>query len=277
MNPDQFERLQAIVERPGDDWPRLVYADWLDDNGSAEHAELIRIRCAMNELAIAKGGLTRGPEPGQWFPTPHRLALEGRAQELEAIFRSQHKALGIEFDRAGIIWAIDDVPSDFEAIAAELSAHAVQSVRFAGFDAAVESISVPSGDELRENFPFLKHLILPLSVQQYLLRRQHGQGASDTYALADDLGVTIEFCGIVNRTETVNPNGERRVTCTGLVSESQVREQHQPFANTAQLLQRHMPPLRDGWQRESVNVRYDQRQRRFDWETVDLQSPNGGQ
>jgi uncharacterized protein (TIGR02996 family) len=45
--------LQAIREAPEDDAPRLVYADWLDDQDRAERAELIRTQCALAALAEA--------------------------------------------------------------------------------------------------------------------------------------------------------------------------------------------------------------------------------
>src|SRR5262245_26127460 len=47
--------LQAILDDPEDDARRLVYADWLDENGDPERAELIRVQC---ELA-------RGVEDGE--------------------------------------------------------------------------------------------------------------------------------------------------------------------------------------------------------------------
>jgi uncharacterized protein (TIGR02996 family) len=37
--------LQAILESPDDDTPRLVYADWLDENGDSDRAEFIRVQC----------------------------------------------------------------------------------------------------------------------------------------------------------------------------------------------------------------------------------------
>jgi uncharacterized protein (TIGR02996 family) len=37
--------LQAIFETPDDDTPRLIYADWLQERGQAEWAELIRAQC----------------------------------------------------------------------------------------------------------------------------------------------------------------------------------------------------------------------------------------
>jgi uncharacterized protein (TIGR02996 family) len=39
--------LQAIIETPDDDAPRLVYADWLDDHGQPERAEFIRVQCRL--------------------------------------------------------------------------------------------------------------------------------------------------------------------------------------------------------------------------------------
>ena len=42
MNPF----LAAIKAAPDDDLPRLVYADWLDENGQPEYADFIRIQIA---------------------------------------------------------------------------------------------------------------------------------------------------------------------------------------------------------------------------------------
>jgi len=37
--------LKAIFDAPADDLPRLVFADWLDERGESNWAELIRIQC----------------------------------------------------------------------------------------------------------------------------------------------------------------------------------------------------------------------------------------
>jgi uncharacterized protein (TIGR02996 family) len=42
--------LQAIREAPDDDAPRLIYADWLDENDQPEGAELIRVQCELARL-----------------------------------------------------------------------------------------------------------------------------------------------------------------------------------------------------------------------------------
>jgi uncharacterized protein (TIGR02996 family) len=39
--------LGDILECPDDDAPRLIYADWLDENGEPERAELIRVQCDL--------------------------------------------------------------------------------------------------------------------------------------------------------------------------------------------------------------------------------------
>jgi uncharacterized protein (TIGR02996 family) len=49
MNEEEAFR-QAIVESPDDDTPRLIYADWLDDHGDADQANLIRVQCRLARL-----------------------------------------------------------------------------------------------------------------------------------------------------------------------------------------------------------------------------------
>jgi uncharacterized protein (TIGR02996 family) len=69
--------LQAIIEQPGDDAPRLVFADWLEDNNDPERAEFIRVQCECARL----------PEDDS-----HRPALEDREHELLA--RNEQRWLG---------------------------------------------------------------------------------------------------------------------------------------------------------------------------------------
>src|SRR5262249_48629601 len=45
--------LQTIIEAPEDDTPRLVFADWLDDEGDAKRAEFIRTQIALERLPAA--------------------------------------------------------------------------------------------------------------------------------------------------------------------------------------------------------------------------------
>lgn len=43
----ETELLNAILSDPDDDAPRLIYADWLQENGEEEYAEFIRIQCEL--------------------------------------------------------------------------------------------------------------------------------------------------------------------------------------------------------------------------------------
>jgi uncharacterized protein (TIGR02996 family) len=42
--------LRAVCENPDDDTPRLVFADWLDENGEPERAEFIRLQCGFQSM-----------------------------------------------------------------------------------------------------------------------------------------------------------------------------------------------------------------------------------
>src|SRR5438046_2537388 len=42
--------LQAVLAEPQDDALRLVYADWLEEHGDPDRAELIRLQCELARL-----------------------------------------------------------------------------------------------------------------------------------------------------------------------------------------------------------------------------------
>jgi uncharacterized protein (TIGR02996 family) len=42
--------LQAVIESPDDDAPRLVYADWLDEHDDPARAEFIRVQCSLARM-----------------------------------------------------------------------------------------------------------------------------------------------------------------------------------------------------------------------------------
>jgi uncharacterized protein (TIGR02996 family) len=39
--------LQAILDQPDDDTPRLIYADWLEERGQAQESEFLRLECRL--------------------------------------------------------------------------------------------------------------------------------------------------------------------------------------------------------------------------------------
>lgn len=47
---DRESLLRSILESPQDDTPRLIYADWLEENGEAERAEFVRVQVELARL-----------------------------------------------------------------------------------------------------------------------------------------------------------------------------------------------------------------------------------
>ena len=84
--------LNAISERPEDDLPRLVYADYLDETGDPDRAEFIRV-----QIALAK--LTEGD--AQWS------SLDARQNELQKDQAEWRLPIrGIQRFRRGFVEAI---------------------------------------------------------------------------------------------------------------------------------------------------------------------------
>ena len=76
---DRDALIAAITAHPDDDTPRLVYADWLQENGEPDRAEFIRLQCRL-EHRIATGS--------EWD------ALAVRESELRAKLFGHLDALG---------------------------------------------------------------------------------------------------------------------------------------------------------------------------------------
>ena len=71
--------LNAIFDAPADDLPRLVFADWLDEHGETEWAELIRILCQRTPVDEREQELVarfaRGTTYDRGFPLLNRMAI----------------------------------------------------------------------------------------------------------------------------------------------------------------------------------------------------------
>jgi uncharacterized protein (TIGR02996 family) len=52
MIADERALLNAIIAAPDDDLPRLVYADWLEEQGRSEGAEFIRLQCELARVGF---------------------------------------------------------------------------------------------------------------------------------------------------------------------------------------------------------------------------------
>jgi uncharacterized protein (TIGR02996 family) len=53
---DERAFFDRIRNEPGEDGPRLIYADWLDENGQSDRAEFIRLQCALARLPDEEPG-----------------------------------------------------------------------------------------------------------------------------------------------------------------------------------------------------------------------------
>lgn len=95
MTDDEAALLAAVLADRDDDLVRLVYADWLDENGRPERAEFIRVQCEWAQLpgpvltAITGGRPTHADYPDgrcvECMGLTHKCrchALESRAREL---------------------------------------------------------------------------------------------------------------------------------------------------------------------------------------------------
>jgi uncharacterized protein (TIGR02996 family) len=99
---DREALLAAIQAAPADDAPRLVYADWLDENGDPDLAEFIRLQVELDPLEQApdtdEARRQRAairlhsdpPAPDHFPPAMHRYArLARRESELLKAHRSR--------------------------------------------------------------------------------------------------------------------------------------------------------------------------------------------
>ncbi len=99
MLSDRDALLGAIRAAPDEDTPRLVFADWLDENGEPERAEFVRVQCELARLTDDRSDSQPVYEflrDRDWVTRPaadwasidagihRRLALVARADELLA-------------------------------------------------------------------------------------------------------------------------------------------------------------------------------------------------
>ncbi|MCI0703025.1 MAG: TIGR02996 domain-containing protein [Planctomycetia bacterium] len=75
---DQRALWSAIRANPLEDTPRLMYADWLQENGDEARAEFIRLQCSITHL-----------DPDRRKGKKQRLALEAREKELFTVHRDK--------------------------------------------------------------------------------------------------------------------------------------------------------------------------------------------
>jgi len=143
-HPEYRALLAAVLAAPDDDLPRLVLADWLDENGESARAELIRVQVGIAGLRGALCTCDAGDGPGGYDPDcPYELwgRLKHRAVEilrahagrwladLPAAFRPVLFSPLSDTFRRGFISAVAGPGPDWVVQAdAILAAHPVESV-----------------------------------------------------------------------------------------------------------------------------------------------------
>src|SRR5262249_20269221 len=70
--------LQAVLDAPDDDAPRLIYADWLDDHGDPARAEFIRLQCRPDPRQVGRAGALLGTHHARWLAPLLELGLKER-------------------------------------------------------------------------------------------------------------------------------------------------------------------------------------------------------
>ena len=86
MHPEEIALIADIHADPKNQWPRLLYADWLEDNGAPEYAEFIRLQCQEPNIDLTVRNYAEvGPQPGVTV-LPGDPGNDARRRRLEAIF-----------------------------------------------------------------------------------------------------------------------------------------------------------------------------------------------
>ncbi len=75
--------LQSVIENPDDLAPRLVFADWLEEQGEQARAELIRVQCEMKRLRDNDYRGTRSADYEQLVERQQSLLHEHRSKWIE--------------------------------------------------------------------------------------------------------------------------------------------------------------------------------------------------
>ncbi len=85
---DEAALLAAIVADPREDTPRLVFADWLDENGQPERAEFIRgsIRAADIQLVRQLQEWDKVRDRMEALLRGHRLEWAGRIEGFRPVY-----------------------------------------------------------------------------------------------------------------------------------------------------------------------------------------------
>jgi uncharacterized protein (TIGR02996 family) len=163
--PEATAFYQAIRDNPGDDSARLVFADWLDENGDPGRAEFIRAQVRLDsvrhvipppeETRLAfHYGLSRAG--GVWecpYDTFERRSLAFRCRNLIEAHEDEWLGTLRELPRRDWNWSrgfldvVELSPESIAATAGELfSQHPIRRLILNGLEGSVESLAAIPAD-----------------------------------------------------------------------------------------------------------------------------------
>jgi len=77
--------LRSIVNDPDDDAPRLIYADWLDEQGDADRAEFIRLQVRLFRMSVNDPNYKSMHERSYELSQPHHVEWVNRLPQFEHV------------------------------------------------------------------------------------------------------------------------------------------------------------------------------------------------
>ena len=120
--------LRTILAAPDDDAPRLIYADWLDEQGESDRAEFIRLQVREARMAPSDPELPGVHARAEYLGRTHHVAWASRLPRFEGV----HWEV---FDRGFFFAARFDHPDKFFAHAADvLAAAPIRELRLHQFN-----------------------------------------------------------------------------------------------------------------------------------------------
>jgi uncharacterized protein (TIGR02996 family) len=186
-SPQAIAFLADIVEHPEDDAPRLVYADWLEDNGDPDRAEFIRVQVEGEPLPEG--------DPVKWERETRAAELLARRRKAWTRELPEWAQKG-EF-RRGFLEEVETSVSEFVEGAEVFARHPLVHVRLSGGEglpaikalaecphlAGVRHLSV---DDIRLSDQGLAVLVASRYISNLaVLRLGYGVSATGLKALAD--------------------------------------------------------------------------------------------
>lgn len=107
MRPGEIAFLQSIHQEPDDDSVRMIYADWLEEQGEVNRAELIRAQCELHTLA------PESPKYSYWLDQAEKqLSLNGRKMLQQDVGSSASCIGQFHYDR-GFLSYVQSSIADF--------------------------------------------------------------------------------------------------------------------------------------------------------------------